>query len=91
MAVTNGTGRGGKSFEDRELANRVRTLSLQEIEKALKNKKNKKLYEALLIKLAGTVLPRLNEHSGPDGTPIPILNVLQDNSDTEDNKPQEED
>lgn len=67
-----GTGRGGKSFQDRELAARVRSLALNEIEKALKNKKNKRLYEAVLIKLAGSVLPRLNEHSGADGGQLVI-------------------
>lgn len=64
------TGKGGKSFADRELAAKVRTLALSEIEKALKNKKNKRLYEAILVKLAGTVLPRINEHGGIDGDPI---------------------
>jgi len=28
------------------------------------------LYKAILIKLAGSVLPRINEHSGEDGQPI---------------------
>lgn len=72
----NHIGKGGKSYNDRLLAARVRTLALEEIEKALKNKKNKRLYEAVLIKLAGSVLPRLNEHSGPDGQPIPIYGGL---------------
>lgn len=83
----NHIGRGGKTFNDRELAARVRTLTLQECEKAL-NKKAGKLYEAVLLKLAGSVLPRLNEHSGPDGRPIPILNVLdhEDNNSSKENK-----
>lgn len=68
----NHIGKGGKSLQDRELAVRVRTLALNEIEKALKNKKNKRLYEAVLIKLAGSVLPRLQEHSGADGEPLVI-------------------
>ena len=34
---------------------------------------NYNLYKLVLLKLAGTVLPRLNEHSGPDGTPIPLF------------------
>ena len=72
--VGSGTGQGGKSFQDRELAARVRTLTLQECEKVLLKKKGK-LYEAVLLKLAGTVLPRLNEHSGPEGQPIPIMQV----------------
>ncbi len=54
------------SYTDRVLATRVRTLALEEVEKALLKKKGK-LYEAVLIKLAGTVLPRLNELSGVDG------------------------
>jgi hypothetical protein len=76
MANGNGTGQGGKSFEDRELAGRVRRLSLAKIEKELKKGKGK-LYEALLIKLAGTVLPRLNEHTGADGAelPTPIIQL----------------
>ena len=82
MAKVNGVGQGGKSFQDRELAARVRTLALNEIEKALKNKNNNpRLYEAVLIRLAGTVLPRLNEHSGPDGTPLILPAQLIDKND----------
>ena len=69
MAVRSGTGQGGKSMQDREQAARVRTLALSEIEKILK-KPSHKLYGQVIVKLAGTVLPRLNEHSGPDGDPI---------------------
>lgn len=71
---SSGTGQGGKSFQDRELAARVRTLALSEIERVLSKKKGK-LYEAVLIKLAGSVLPRLNEHTGEDGGPIQITGV----------------
>ena len=73
-----GTGQGGKSMQDRELAARVRTLTLNEIEKHLKKGKGR-LYEAVLIKLAGTVLPRLNEHTGPEGKelPVPIFQITQ--------------
>ena len=59
-------------MNDRELAARVRTLTLNEIEKVLKFKRNKKLYEAVLVKLAGSVLPRLNEHSGEGGGPLRV-------------------
>ena len=69
-----GNGQGGKSMQDRELAARVRTLTLNEIEKVLKNRKNK-LYGPVLVKLAGTVLPRLNEHTGKDGEAIEIAGV----------------
>ncbi len=61
----------GKNFNDRELAARVRTLALEEVEKVLKKKKGK-LYEAVLIRLSGTLLPRLNELSGEGGGPIQI-------------------
>ena len=76
MAQGNGTGQGGKSMQDRELATKVRTLALNEVHKVLLTGKGK-LYEAVLIKLAGTVLPRLNEHTGADGEelfPVPIYN-----------------
>ena len=73
MAIRSGTGQGGKSMQDRELAARVRTLTLNEIEKVLKFKRNKRLYEAVLVKLAGSVLPRLNEHTGEDGGPIQVI------------------
>lgn len=59
-------------MQDREQASRVRTLALSEIEKQLKKGKGS-LYEAVLIKLAGSVLPRLNEHTGDDGNPISIM------------------
>ena len=62
-------------MQDRELAARVRTLTLNEIEKVLKFKRNKRLYEAVLVKLAGSVLPRLNEHTGEDGGPIQLEGV----------------
>ncbi len=67
---------GGKSLQDRKLASKVRTLTLQKCEKALNNEEgDPKLYQAVLLKLAGTVLPRLNEVSGPDGEKlIPIFN-----------------
>ena len=94
MAVKSHTGQGGKSFQDRELAARVRTLGLNEIEfilianghspearkaraklKVPKGAKNAKLYQATVARLSGTLLPRINEHSGPDGGPIDIKGV----------------
>jgi len=66
----------GKSFQDRELAAKVRTLALERSYEILEKKKPKELYEGLLLRFASTILPRLNEVSGPDGEPIPILNVL---------------
>lgn len=64
----------GKDFNDRVLAAKVRTLALGEIEKILKKPKHK-LYGPVLIKLAGGVLPRLNEHTGEDGGAIKIEGV----------------
>lgn len=65
---------GGKSYNDRLLAARVRTLALKKVEKVLLDDENqvydKEFQKALLLRLAGTILPRLNEHSGEDGEPI---------------------
>jgi len=67
---------GGKSYNDRVLASEVRTLSLKKIKAILEDENNEKyaksFQEALLLKLAGTVLPRLNEHTGEDGEPLQI-------------------
>jgi len=60
-----------KNFNDRELAGKVRTLTLNEIMKVLK-KGQGRLYDAVLVRLAGTILPRLNELSGENGEPIII-------------------
>ena len=74
-----GTGKGGKSLQDRELAASVRNLALSKIKSLLEMPEVKmkqddyELYKAVLIKLAGTVLPRLNEHTGEDGEPIQIF------------------
>lgn len=73
--TNNGTGKGGKSFQDRELAARVRSLTMKRCEELL-TKGEGPLYEAVLLRLAGTVLPRLNEVSGPEGTPIPISDIF---------------
>ena len=74
------TGGKGKSFNDRELAAEVRTLALNEIKKALTSSDDAEFKKAVILRLAGSLLPRLNEHSGPDGTPIPIADVSQDSA-----------
>ncbi len=73
----NGLGNsGGKSLQDRKLAAQVRSLTLTKIKDLLEMAPVKmsaddyELYKAVLIKLSGTVLPRLNEVSGEDGEPI---------------------
>lgn len=68
----------GKSFQDRELASQVRTLALNKIKVILErptvemSEKDKELHDAILVRMSTTLLPRLNEHSGPDGGDIPL-------------------
>jgi hypothetical protein len=67
---------GGKSLQERALAARVRSLALKEIETVLKGEfpgdEDQEFYKAVLLKLAGTVLPRLNEVTGEGGEPIQL-------------------
>lgn len=69
-----GIGQGGKSLQDRELAARVRKLGLEEMEAVLKGT-DAEYKKQLVLRLAGTLLPRLNEHTGEDGGPIAISGV----------------
>lgn len=93
--IPNHTGQGGKSFQDRELASKVRTQALNDLYLILTNDKKiekwSDLKRQVLLKMSTTILPRLNEHSGPDGSPIPLLNVLHNTSDTKDRESSEED
>jgi hypothetical protein len=81
---------GGKSLQDRELAADVRRLALAEILAILAQSDMDDLRKQLILKLAGTVLPRLNEHTGKDGEdlfPNPIYggtSIPKHNSDQED-------
>ena len=72
MAQSNGTGVGGKSFQDRQLAADVRKLVLSEIKEIIEDKKYKdKIFrKAVILKLTGQILPRLNETTGADGGPV---------------------
>ena len=64
---------GGKSFQDRKVAAEVRRLALRRIKELLeKPKVNPTLYSAVLIRLSGTVLPKLTEVTGEDGEAIEI-------------------
>jgi hypothetical protein len=58
----------------RQNANRVRDLTLKEIEGVLDGSKDygKDFKKQLLLRLAGSVLPRLQEHTGEDGAPLQI-------------------
>lgn len=71
-----GTGKGGKSFQDRELAATVRTLALEKIKVILErptvemSERDKILHDAILTKMSSSLLPRLNELTGTDGEAI---------------------
>lgn len=81
----------GKSFNDMQLAGQVRNLALTHLQKILDPDYEDKDYQKqMLLKLANTLLPRLNEHSGPDGAPIPISNVLEDIGIQEDSQTKQE-
>lgn len=78
--------KGGKSFQDRMRTVNVRNLALDHIEKILSPKyKDKKYQKELLLRMAPNLLPRLNEHAGPDGKelPVPIFNVSAHSSNKE--------
>ncbi len=76
-----GTGQGGKSFQDRKLAADVRTQALKDVQAILKGNKGVEKWseykKQLILRLATTILPRLNEHTGADGKelPVPILTL----------------
>lgn len=60
-------------YTDRILAQNVRTLALKEIEKVLQaDYEDKEFRKAVLLKIAPTLLPRLNEHTGEEGESIKI-------------------
>lgn len=61
----------GVSFNDRELASKVRTMTLNECMRHLQSKKGK-LYEMVLSNLSRTVLPRLAELTGEGGGALNI-------------------
>ncbi len=88
----------GVKFYDRELGGKVRTLTLEQIYKVLMGEMyahDTAFKKQLLLKLAGNILPRLNEHTGAEGEalfPKPIMelsNVSKNNSNKEGNKPNE--
>ena len=67
-----------ETLKHRKLAAEVRTLALREILKILTIPKVEMrpeeydLYKSILVKLTGTVLPRLAEHTGEDGEKLTI-------------------
>lgn len=75
----------GVALNDRALGARVRRLTLKEIEKILLGDDD--LYKKeIIMKLAPSILPRINEHSGgegKDGEVKPILVKFIDGSSTD--------
>lgn len=93
---TSGTGRAGKTYEERELAKTVRNLALNKIRIILNrpavemSDRDKTLHDEILMRLAGSILPRLNAGRDDDEIlyPAPLLasktkNELQNNNSTE--------
>lgn len=69
----------GKSLRDRKLAADVRSLILKELLKIFQtpfvqmSDSEKELRDKILIKLAGTILPRYTEVTGINNEPHPIF------------------
>ena len=66
---------GGKPLVSRNLIADVRKLTLQEIKKALTGK-DLDFKKQVILRLAGSVLPRQLEHTGEDGGPVNI-NIIK--------------
>jgi hypothetical protein len=64
-------GAKGVNFNDRELAAKVRTMTLNECYYWLENRKSK-LYRLVLDNLSRSILPRLSEVTGQNGGPLVI-------------------
>lgn len=57
---------------DRKLGAEVRRLTLKKIQAVLEGD-DEEFKKAVILKLASTVLPRINEHSGEDGEAIQVI------------------
>lgn len=69
-----GGGSKGKTFSDRELAGEVRNLGLKKLKVILgDNYEDVEYQKQILLRLAPSLLPRLNEHSGEGGGPIQFI------------------
>jgi len=70
-------------YTDRILAQNVRTLALKEIEKVLQaDYEDKEFRKAVLLKIAPTLLPRLNEVTGENGNAI-VIHVAKEIAEAE--------
>ena len=69
----------GQDYEERKQSRLLRNLVTEECIDILqkKIKVSKEFRQAMLLKLAGNVLPRLNEISGPEGKPIPLFDYVR--------------
>lgn len=71
------TGIGGKSFQDREKSAKLRAEVIDSLFLVIADDPRVEQWseykKRIVEKLAGTVLPRLNEHSGAEGTPLQIV------------------
>lgn len=67
----------GKTLNDRKLAADVRTLTLKEIKRVLEatpdTAEEKQFKQQVILRLAPTILPRLNEHTGEDGKELTLV------------------
>lgn len=62
----------GISFNDRELAGKVRTLALDRVHAILLKGEKHDLYAPVLLNLTRSLLPRLNVLSGDEHQPVII-------------------
>lgn len=64
------------TYYKQKLSGEVRDLTLREIKKVLTDTRHrthsKEFRQQMLLRLAGSVLPRIQEHSGLDGQPVVI-------------------
>jgi hypothetical protein len=62
----------GPKYSDKLLSSDVRRLALKEVRDVLTGDKDYGLEfkKALILKLSGNILPRLNEHTGDEGGPM---------------------
>lgn len=63
----------GISIIDRKLGAEVRRLTLKKIKAILESGKDLEFQKAVILKLASTVLPRINEHSGEGGEAMKVI------------------
>jgi hypothetical protein len=83
----------------RQLAAEVRGLALTKVKAILSmdedkmSRQERQIFEAVLLRLTPTLLPRLNEHTGEDGKdlfPIPILSNVPIDLSNQKDKPASE-